>query len=136
MNKAKFSIQKRVDETVLYNVYGIGSLEAGDILYNKNINGTSEILNTFSQLDKYYLDYILDFLEPDVEYDYELLCNKNYILTVKIPNGYMNVGITKTNHLVADTNDSSNWDTIKFPLPEGKWSVYSEQGDIVVLIKV
>ena len=42
-------------------------------------------------------------------------------LIIKIPKGYMNVGISTSNKLIADTNDSSNWDEIYFPLPKGKW---------------
>ncbi len=48
-------------------------------------------------------------------------------IEITMPKGYMNVGITTDNFLVADTNDSANWDTLKFPLPEGKWSIYSNK---------
>ena len=44
-------------------------------------------------------------------------------LIIKIPKGYMNVGISTNNKLIADTNDSSNWDEIYFPLPKGKWNI-------------
>jgi len=38
----------------------------------------------------------------------------------------MNMGITKGNKFIADTNDSENWDTIIIPLPRklfGKWRI-------------
>jgi hypothetical protein len=35
----------------------------------------------------------------------------------------MNVGISTSNKLIADTNDSSNWDEIYFPLPNGEWNI-------------
>ncbi len=54
-------------------------------------------------------------------------------LTIEIPKGFMNVGISICNHLIADTNDSSNWDTIKFPLPKGKWNILKVEGKIVTL---
>ena len=57
-------------------------------------------------------------------------------IEVEIPKGFMNVGVTYY-HLVADTNDSANWDTIKFPLPDGNWTLYKTEGKIVTLrIKV
>ena len=34
---------------------------------------------------------------------------------------FMNVGVTVGNFLIADTNDSNNWDTLKFPLPKPKF---------------
>lgn len=49
----------------------------------------------------------------------------NKILIIEMPKGYRNIAVTLSNHLVADTNDSTNWDTLKFPLPKGKWSIYS-----------
>ena len=55
----------------------------------------------------------------------------------------MNCGVTTDNHFVADTNDSTAWDTLQFPLPEidGHWvlACYEEndsfevQGKVVVL---
>ena len=56
-------------------------------------------------------------------------------IEIEMPHGFMNVGITTNNMLIADTNDRSNWDTLKFPLPDGKWRVYSAKGKKVVLIK-
>ena len=54
-------------------------------------------------------------------------------LTIEIPNGFMNTGISTCNHFIADTNDCSNWDTIKFPLPKGKWSIQNIEGKMVTL---
>ncbi len=54
---------------------------------------------------------------------------------VKIPKGYMNYWITPWNYFIADTNDSSNWDTIKIPLPDKKlnkvWSIESQSNWII-----
>lgn len=57
------------------------------------------------------------------------------MLTVYLPNDiYFNCCVTKDNYLFADTNDSSNWKTIKVPLPEGKWSIYSNpMGNKIIL---
>jgi hypothetical protein len=58
-------------------------------------------------------------------------------LIIKIPKGYMNVGISTSNKLIADTNDSSNWDEIYFPLPKGKWNIENidVQTNIIKLVK-
>ena len=56
-------------------------------------------------------------------------------LTIEIPKGFMNTGISICNHFIADTNDSSNWDTIKFPLPKGKWSIQNIDGKIITLCR-
>lgn len=58
-------------------------------------------------------------------------------LIIKIPKGYMNVGISTCNKLIADTNDSSNWDEIYFPLPKGEWNIENIdiQTNIIKLIK-
>lgn len=46
------------------------------------------------------------------------------IIEVELPKGFMNVGVTSDNSfLTANTNDSANWDTLKFPLPKGKWRI-------------
>jgi len=57
-------------------------------------------------------------------------------IDIKIPNGFMNIGITKDNYFIADTNDSNNWDTIKFPLPEGNWVIsdMGSKGSIILLL--
>jgi hypothetical protein len=41
-------------------------------------------------------------------------------LNVEIPKGFYNCGVTTCNHFIADTNDSANWKTLKFPLPKPK----------------
>jgi len=53
-----------------------------------------------------------------------------------IPNNFMNTAVTISNDFTADTNDSANWDTLKFPLPEpkGKWEIYSIKNKSVLLI--
>ena len=55
-------------------------------------------------------------------------------IEIRIPKGFMNCGVTINNNFIADTNDSANWDTLKFPLPKGKWSIHSyKDSNIVVL---
>lgn len=49
-------------------------------------------------------------------------------ITIEIPNGFYNCTATKSNHFIADTNDSGKWDKLKLPLPPGKWSIYSQSG--------
>jgi hypothetical protein len=59
-------------------------------------------------------------------------------MKIELPKGFMNVGVTTCNHLTADTNNSMNWDTLKFPLPKPifKWQIhsYSKNNKIVHLI--
>lgn len=54
-------------------------------------------------------------------------------IEIIIPKGFMNVGVTTDNFFIADTNDSSNWDSLKFPLPEGKWNIFSSNGKNIIL---
>jgi len=56
-------------------------------------------------------------------------------IVIELPLGFMNVAVTQDNHLTANTNDSSRWDTMKIPLPEGKWSILSINGKHVFLHK-
>ena len=67
---------------------------------------------------------------PDKPTDKKLMT-----LTIILPKGFYNTSITIDNHLIADTNDAIGWDTLKFPLPSGKWKIYSKKGKKVVLIK-
>ena len=46
-------------------------------------------------------------------------------LHLQLPKGFRNVSVTTDNKIVADTNDSANWDKISVPLPKGKWSIQS-----------
>lgn len=43
----------------------------------------------------------------------------------------MNCGISTCNNFIADTNNSANWDTLKFPLPKAKhkWNIKCYKGD-------
>jgi hypothetical protein len=61
---------------------------------------------------------------------------EKYFITLKVPKGYMNFSISKTNRFIGDTNNSENWDTISFPLPEGKWSIYSVNSSNEVKLKL
>jgi hypothetical protein len=56
-------------------------------------------------------------------------------IRIELPDNYMNAAVTVNNTFVADTNDSSNWQVIKLPLPEGKWNLYSISGKSVTLLK-
>ena len=63
-------------------------------------------------------------------------------MEIKIPKGYRNIGITINNKLIADTNDSSDWDTICIPLPKGffrNWKIINKHTEItetgIVLLK-
>jgi len=56
-------------------------------------------------------------------------------IEIKIPKGFMNTAITMDNFFIADTNDSANWDTLKFPLPEGNWSIFNVSNNKVTLIR-
>lgn len=108
---------------------------------NKEINKLDGII-----LDiKYFMNSNTSFLEEE-EFDelkdirnrikrivYKLRNRKTYkTIEVEIPIGFMNCGISVCNHFIADTNDGSNWDTLKFPLPEPqyKWNIKSYKEDI------
>ena len=54
-------------------------------------------------------------------------------IQVKLPQGFMNIGVTVNNNLVADTNDSTKWDTLSFPLPKGKWVIKNTRDNITTL---
>ena len=58
--------------------------------------------------------------------------DKEFIRIV-IPKNFMNTAITIDNYFIADTNDSVNWDFIKFPLPDGNWKIHSEESKVVIL---
>ncbi len=51
-------------------------------------------------------------------------------INIELPKNFMNVGITKNNELVADTNNSAEWDTLKFPLPKGSWRIHSYEAKL------
>ena len=57
---------------------------------------------------------------------------------ILLPIGFMNCGITGNNTMVADTNNSENFQVIEFPLPKGKWRIHSYKNNntTVVLIAV
>lgn len=55
------------------------------------------------------------------------------ILEIELPKGFMNAAVTTDNFLIADTNNSNNWDTLKFPLPKGHWSIFSFKSKKVIL---
>ena len=48
------------------------------------------------------------------------------IIEVEIPKGFFNCGVSVCNHFIADTNNSADWKTLKFPLPKPlgkKWEI-------------
>jgi len=53
-------------------------------------------------------------------------------IKVVIPENWMNCAVTVDNNFIADTNDSSNCDNLKFPLPKPKhkWHIKSYTGDM------
>ena len=55
-------------------------------------------------------------------------------LEIKLPVGFMNAGVSVNNFFTADTNDSKNWDTIKFPLPKGNWAIKNVKENVVTLV--
>lgn len=56
-------------------------------------------------------------------------------IEIRIPKGFMNCDVTINNNFIADTNDSENWDTLKFPLPKGKWSIHSYKDNNIVVLQ-
>lgn len=108
---------------------------------NKEINKLEEIVLAI----KHFINYNSSCMEEeefnelkDIRNRIKLLVsklkNKNTYKTieVEIPIGFMNCGISVCNHFIADTNDGSNWNTLKFPLPEPqyKWNIKSYKEDI------
>jgi hypothetical protein len=59
-----------------------------------------------------------------------------YTIKIKTPKGMMNHGVTLNNYLIADTNDSANWQTYKKKLPEGNWSIFKVVNNVVILNKI
>jgi len=63
-------------------------------------------------------------------------------IEVEIPKGFFNCGVSVCNHFIADTNNSVDWRTLKFPLPKPlgkKWEILrydivSEEKTIVELV--
>jgi len=56
-------------------------------------------------------------------------------IVVKVPRGYMNIGVSTSGRLIADMNDSQNWDVLSFPLPSGAWRIKKVEGQTVILCK-
>ena len=76
------------------------------------------------------INELLNETFPDVvESDTDIL----ETMVIEIPIGFMNIGISTDNYLFADTNDGANWDTLRLPLPAGKWSVLDVKGKMVTL---
>lgn len=58
---------------------------------------------------------------------------KNYkTIEIVVPLGFMNYAVSTRNNFIADTNCSSEWDTLRFPLPKPryKWRIKCYKGDM------
>jgi hypothetical protein len=55
-------------------------------------------------------------------------------LEIELPKGYINPAVTIDNFFIAYTNDNTNMDKLKFPLPRGIWVLYSVKGKNITLI--
>ena len=47
-------------------------------------------------------------------------------IDVEIPRGFYNCGVSVDNFFIADTNNTADWKTLKFPLPDPPgeyWSI-------------
>ena len=79
---------------------------------DKTVNDICNIIRTSDRSE------LVSYLDPiDIEYEIE----------VTIPSGYMNCGVTMNNEFIADSNNSSDYHCIKFPLPTPvrKWVIKS-----------
>lgn len=97
-------------------------------------------------IDKYSLKYSMPCSDDayhfalDILKDTETMRQVGWVreeeeLEFVLPKGYFNVEITTDyKYLIADTNDSTNWDKIKIPLPKGTWVIKSNFGKCVVII--
>ena len=54
---------------------------------------------------------------------------------IELPKGFYNIAITESNCLIADTNDTSNWDSLSIPLPGGEWKISEQKEKIVTLVR-
>lgn len=55
-------------------------------------------------------------------------------LEVIIPEGYMNLGISRDNDLIMDNNNFEYFNILKFKLPkEHQWDIYKVEGNIAIL---
>ena len=58
-------------------------------------------------------------------YDHDMFSAPHLELTLTMPKGAFNMGISTCNRIYADSNDSANWWRLSIPLPtpKGKWKV-------------
>lgn len=56
-------------------------------------------------------------------------------LKIVLPDGFMNVVVTKDNRLTANTNNSAKWDILSFPLPDGDWKIKNHNKKHLTLIR-
>ena len=70
---------------------------------------------------------------------YEIFKKKERTINIIIPDGFMNCAITLNNEFIADTNNSAEWDFLKFPLPKPKcrWKIkqYKDPNTVILIDK-
>ena len=97
-----------------------------------DLENSSALQKLVNGEDNFYIDQAINFGRVGLTYKDVKFKSKEYFeeITIELPRGFKNVGITTDNFLTANTNDSKNWDTLKFPLPIGKWAIkaYSVNG--------
>ena len=54
-------------------------------------------------------------------------------IQITLPKGFMNAAITIDNFLIADNNISEGFNTLKFQLPKGKWSISYATPRMIIL---
>ncbi len=73
------------------------------------------------------------------DFFYKIFDKKERTLNIIIPDGFMNCVITLNNEFIADTNNSAEWDFLKFPLPKpkGRWKIkqYKDPNTVILIDK-
>lgn len=64
------------------------------------------------------------------------MINSDLIITLPKICCYNTGVVNNGSVLISDSNNSMNWKTLRIPLPEGKWSVYSSMGSINIGTKI
>jgi hypothetical protein len=75
-----FSVQKTGKEILLFSVDS-DTLNEGDIFFRRNPNGDIQSIQDIDDLDKRYVDSIIDGLSEGVEYEYNKLIKKENTMT-------------------------------------------------------
>lgn len=88
---------------------------------------------TRSELRQFIYGAVKSALEFPLKFEKEEGEDIRKEIQIELPKGFYNVTITVENNLVADTNNSINWDTLKIPLPSGLWIIKNIIGKTVSL---